>query len=491
MEVFRNTMTFIDYYFYCFSDLIVVVNPGDDVILPCQAADSSIRAVEWTRPDLKPPDYVLLYRDGHLDPTYQHPSFKDRVELVDRDLKDGDVSLILKNVSSIDNGTYECRVKPGGSKRKKRAIIDSEPIRTIRLQVTEPDLIVVVNPGDDVTLPCQAADSSIRAVEWTRPDLEPDTVLLYRDGRLTPTYQHPSFKDRVELVDRDLKDGDVSLSLKNVRSIDAGTYECRVKTGDTDQIRLIRTVRLQVPDLIVVVNPGDDVILPCQAADSSIRAVEWTRPDLEPDTVLLYRDGRLTPDDQHPSFKDRVELVDRDLKDGDVSLILKNVSSIDVGTYECRVKTGDTDQIRLIRTVRLQVQDQSVVVNPGDDVILPCQAADSSISSVEWTRVDLKPDYVLLYRDGHLNTTHQHPSFKDRVELVDRKLKNGDVSLILKNVSSNDNGTYECRFAPGGLRREKRAIIDSEPIRTIRLQVTEPGSENRNSSPGDHTLDWQ
>ncbi|XP_078101633.1 butyrophilin-like protein 2 isoform X4 [Sander vitreus] len=491
MEVFRNTMTFIDYYFYCFSDLIVVVNPGDDVILPCQAADSSIRAVEWTRPDLKPPDYVLLYRDGHLDPTYQHPSFKDRVELVDRDLKDGDVSLILKNVSSIDNGTYECRVKPGGSKRKKRAIIDSEPIRTIRLQVTEPDLIVVVNPGDDVTLPCQAADSSIRAVEWTRPDLEPDTVLLYRDGRLTPTYQHPSFKDRVELVDRDLKDGDVSLSLKNVRSIDAGTYECRVKTGDTDQIRLIRTVRLQVPDLIVVpVNPGDDVILPCQAADSSIRAVEWTRPDLEPDYVLLYRDGRLDSELQHPSFKDRVELVDRDLKDRDVSLTLKNVRSIDVGTYECQVKTGDTDQIRL-RTVRLQVPDQSVVVNPGDDVILPCQAADSSISSVEWTRVDLKPDYVLLYRDGHLNTTHQHPSFKDRVELVDRKLKNGDVSLILKNVSSNDNGTYECRFAPGGLRREKRAIIDSEPIRTIRLQVTEPGSENRNSSPGDHTLDWQ
>ncbi|XP_078101169.1 butyrophilin subfamily 1 member A1-like [Sander vitreus] len=119
-------------------DLIeVTVDPGDDVTLPCQAADSSIRAVEWTRPDLEP-DYVLLYRDGHLDQTHQHPSFKDRVDLVDRDLKDRDVSLILKNVSSIDNGTYECRVASDGSRRKKRANIDSEPIRTIRLQVTEP-----------------------------------------------------------------------------------------------------------------------------------------------------------------------------------------------------------------------------------------------------------------------------------------------------------------------------------------------------------------
>ncbi|XP_028462216.1 uncharacterized protein LOC114574096 isoform X2 [Perca flavescens] len=120
------------------SDLIEVpVDPGDDVILPCQADDSSISAVEWSRPDLDP-DIVLLNIDGHLKSTYQNPSFKERVDLVDRDLKDGDVSLTLKNVSSIDNGTYECRVKPDGSRHRKRAIIDSEPIRIIRLQVREP-----------------------------------------------------------------------------------------------------------------------------------------------------------------------------------------------------------------------------------------------------------------------------------------------------------------------------------------------------------------
>ncbi|XP_035850191.1 coxsackievirus and adenovirus receptor-like [Sander lucioperca] len=235
------------------SDLIeLTAHPGDDVILPCQAADPSIRAVEWTRPDLEEPEYVLLYRDGHLDPTYQHPSFKDRVELVDRDLKDGDVSLILKNVSRHDAGTYECRVASGGSRHKKRGIIDSEPIRIIRLQVTDPDLIeVTVHPGDDVILPCQADDSSIRAAEWTRTDLEPpDYILLTIVGHLDPTYQHPSFKDRVELVDRELKDGDVSLILKNVNSIDAGTYECRVKPDgsrrkkraniDSEPIRIIR-----------------------------------------------------------------------------------------------------------------------------------------------------------------------------------------------------------------------------------------------------------
>ncbi|XP_031169006.1 butyrophilin subfamily 1 member A1-like [Sander lucioperca] len=118
------------------SDLIVVVHTGEDAILPCKAADVPIRAVEWSRPDLEPPEYVLFYRDGHMDTTHQHPSYKGRVQLVDRDLKDGDMSLILKNVRIQDRGIYECRVASVGFTRTKRAIINSEPIRTIHLQVT-------------------------------------------------------------------------------------------------------------------------------------------------------------------------------------------------------------------------------------------------------------------------------------------------------------------------------------------------------------------
>ncbi|XP_045898902.1 programmed cell death 1 ligand 1-like [Micropterus dolomieu] len=128
--------------FFCFmiftllsaSGDVVQVKPGDNVTLSCQAGDVFIRAVEWTRPDLEP-DYVVFHRDGLSDPTHQHPSFKDRVQLVDRELKDGDVSLLLKNVSSNDAGTYECRVAAGGS-RRKRAIIESEPIRIIQLEVS-------------------------------------------------------------------------------------------------------------------------------------------------------------------------------------------------------------------------------------------------------------------------------------------------------------------------------------------------------------------
>lgn len=111
------------------------VTTGDDVILPCQAAVPTIRAVEWTRTDLVSPEYVLFYRDGRSDTTFQKSCFGGRVQLVDTGLKTRNMSLILRNVSSYDNGTYECRVAPGGS-RHKRAIIDTEPISVIRLEVT-------------------------------------------------------------------------------------------------------------------------------------------------------------------------------------------------------------------------------------------------------------------------------------------------------------------------------------------------------------------
>ncbi|KAL7374968.1 hypothetical protein ABVT39_009956 [Epinephelus coioides] len=123
--------------FLSFSDQhVMTVHPGDNVTLRCEAGNVSILAVEWTRADLEPPQYVLLNRDGHFDTTFQHPSFTGRVEVEDRKLKDGDVSLTLKNVTSRDSGTYECRVKSGGSRLKKRAILKTNPITVIRLEVT-------------------------------------------------------------------------------------------------------------------------------------------------------------------------------------------------------------------------------------------------------------------------------------------------------------------------------------------------------------------
>ncbi|XP_051251889.1 V-set domain-containing T-cell activation inhibitor 1-like isoform X3 [Dicentrarchus labrax] len=119
-----------------------------------------------------------------------------------------------------------------------------------------------------------------------------------------------------------------------------------------------------------------------------------------------------------------------------------------------------------------------VQVKPGDDVTLGCLAGEGHIKAVEWTRTDLEPEYVLFYSDTRSDPTQQHSTFRGRVQLVDGELKDRNVSLILKNVSSNDSGTYECRVSLGGSTRVKKALIETEPISSITLEVADSGPRN-------------
>uniref|UniRef100_A0A3P9DDQ4 Ig-like domain-containing protein n=1 Tax=Maylandia zebra TaxID=106582 RepID=A0A3P9DDQ4_9CICH len=91
-------------------------------------------------------------------------------------------------------------------------------------------------------------------------------------------------------------------------------------------------------------------------------------------------------------------------------------------------------------------EDKSITVQSGQNVILPCQAPNDkgSIRVVKWTKPDLQKKIVHLYVDRRFDLEDQNPSFKNRVDLQDREMKNGDVSLILNNVTINDAGTYEC-----------------------------------------------
>ncbi|CAI5660382.1 unnamed protein product [Oreochromis niloticus] len=115
------------------------------------------------------------------------------------------------------------------------------------------------------------------------------------------------------------------------------------------------------------------------------------------------------------------------------------------------------------------ISDQkSITAITGLDVTLTCRAPNNNIIAVEWSRADLGEEYVLLCRDGHFEPTNQHPSFKNRVYLQNRQMKDGDVSLILKDVTINDAGAYECRVF-------MEETHSWKPISIIDLRVDPPG----------------
>ncbi|XP_076741765.1 coxsackievirus and adenovirus receptor homolog isoform X3 [Maylandia zebra] len=134
------------------------------------------------------------------------------------------------------------------------------------------------------------------------------------------------------------------------------------------------------------------------------------------------------------------------------------------------------------------MRDQQIIkAESGQkNVTLPCRAPNnsSSITGVEWSRADLGDEYVLLYRDDQLDPTNQDPSFKNRVDLKDRQMKDGDASLILKDVMINDTGTYKCEAFIRGTNVRKRANLVSEPISIVTLKVDPPGQTGGDTEDG-------
>nr|XP_024655949.1 selection and upkeep of intraepithelial T-cells protein 1 isoform X2 [Maylandia zebra] len=87
--------------------------------------------VEWSKPDLKPDpsdrlsrvEYVHLYRDRKEVPDMKMASYFRRTELFMDDMKHGNISLKILNVSEEDNGRYRCFI-PKLRSRVKAAVVE-------------------------------------------------------------------------------------------------------------------------------------------------------------------------------------------------------------------------------------------------------------------------------------------------------------------------------------------------------------------------------
>ncbi|KAL3050934.1 hypothetical protein OYC64_001249 [Pagothenia borchgrevinki] len=115
---------------------------------------------------------------------------------------------------------------------------------------------------------------------------------------------------------------------------------------------------------------------------------------------------------------------------------------------------------------------ESLKRKSGEDVLLRCNSStDAAITKLEWKRPELDDDYVFFFRNNRLYENYQDPRYRGRVELNDPEMKNGDASVLLKNVTVNDSGTYECWVITSQTRRRRAA--DEKPVSSVHLSVSE------------------
>uniref|UniRef100_A0A3B3YEN4 Ig-like domain-containing protein n=1 Tax=Poecilia mexicana TaxID=48701 RepID=A0A3B3YEN4_9TELE len=109
---------------------------------------------------------------------------------------------------------------------------------------------------------------------------------------------------------------------------------------------------------------------------------------------------------------------------------------------------------------------QPVVAAPGDDVILQCLVEpqlDMVDMTVEWSRPDAKRwpkgmEYVHLYRDNREVEDMKSSSYHNRTVLFAGGLRHGNISLIVTNVTTADEGEYKC-FIPKLQGNTKSSIV--------------------------------
>ncbi|XP_051573035.1 uncharacterized protein LOC127451974 isoform X2 [Myxocyprinus asiaticus] len=469
----------------------LVVPLGGSVVLPCFVDKPLLTEglkVEWRRSDSDTP--VHLYQDGESKPEVQQQDYHDRAHFFTDQIQHGNFSLLLNNVRVEDEGTYRCKVY--SELDSGETVVEIKHVE--RLIVSGSRLSISAYVGDDVNLNCSVdshiTPEEIEEVSWKKINKDGDIlVLLFQNKEIKPESSYERYMDRVEFFTDEIPKGNFSLRLKSVRTEDKGVYMCQVFAGDFSANTTVVLEELGFSFLHITllflcvaasgsallflcvvycqhknkgfvvkglsdslfVPLGGSVVLPCYV-DKSLPTkglkVEWRRSDSET-LVHLYQDGESRPETRQQDYHDRAHFFTNEIQHGNCSLLLKNVTAKDEGEYRCKVYSEQN----CVFSVNTHLEPRFTVeplFHPffplGGSVVLPCYTDKTFLKEdlrVEWRKLD-SDTLVHLYQDGERRRNIQKQEYRDRAFFFTDQIQHGNFSLLLNNVTAEDEGKYKC-----------------------------------------------
>uniref|UniRef100_A0A668SN07 Ig-like domain-containing protein n=1 Tax=Oreochromis aureus TaxID=47969 RepID=A0A668SN07_OREAU len=145
---------------------------------------------------------------------------------------------------------------------------------------------IIATAGKDITLPCHLVPGenvAAMTLEWTRPELDPRFVFLWRAGQDLINMKNPSYIGRSSLFTDELKHGNTSLKLCKVKPADEGRYRCYIP--DKDEEAFIH--------LVVASGAVSSPVISLANLDKAISGVvlQCESPGWYPEPELLWLDG--------------------------------------------------------------------------------------------------------------------------------------------------------------------------------------------------------
>ncbi|XP_065430071.1 CD276 antigen-like [Chrysemys picta bellii] len=181
---------------------------------------------------------------------------------------------------------------------------------------------------------------------------------------------------------------------------------------------------------------------------------------------------------QDKVYRDRTQLYREGIHKGNASLRLRAVRFQDEGSYLCYVTSelGTSSQKISLAVLREREMESPIVAQRGQDVTLSCPfecGLNLQPLNITWKKEEAEgPDLLVhSYYNGMDTLQRQDVAYKDRTQLHPESFPQGNASLTLRRVRSQDEGFYICHVKP-----ELGQF-------SVRMQVTVEGSVSDQPSP--------
>uniref|UniRef100_A0A8C4NG15 Ig-like domain-containing protein n=1 Tax=Eptatretus burgeri TaxID=7764 RepID=A0A8C4NG15_EPTBU len=326
---------------------------GENVSLPCNFTldddsgpiDLRKLEVEWINGPT-----ILTYKNGKIETS---SSYKGRLMMNEQNLRNGDATLILNNVTEMD--VLTCIVTYSGEMR--RDTIHLYP----KLFVHCPEFIVA-SPGEESNFTCNFSsgshgvqifiDSPAFSIEWEK---DSNKHLIARFSKVQEQYM-----DGVSMSMSEIHPRTFSLAFQSVNPDDYGNYTCKVYYPHYIQGSAVTALykgHVMVKSTKTVeVTPGDDsnfiytFSLDTQegspSIDNSLLSIEFHK-DSNNNLFYLFQNG------EEQVLDEKIKISRNPNKDSFI-LTLKDVELHHRGTYTCTIrypnhKEGSASTILLVR----------------------------------------------------------------------------------------------------------------------------------------------